>query len=285
MPVRQWLGIRHVEGRSNPMLRHGIHERLRIDESSTRRIHQQGAWPHEGKEFRIREMLRVRRQGQKDDDDIRLREQFRQVGRIAHAGTSVACHALNRHPKRRETRFHGVSDRAISDDENPGAFEIIHIGFRGGMGPPRQVLIEDEGWQPPIGREDRHHGPVSDRCIVHTGRVAKGRTFWDVTDEVIDPGRHRLHDAHAVQALEDIAESLAIKARYDEVAWTKWSRSRISPRQDVNLHAGWQEGAGQVRGVRWNPDVGGYEEILSGDLMRLWATESPSRRRCLAPAR
>jgi hypothetical protein len=53
----------------------------------------------------------------------------------------------------------------------------------------------------------------------------------------------------------------------------------------VNLQAGWQDGAGLVRGVRWNPDVGGYEEILSGDLMRLRATESPSRRRCLAPAR
>src|SRR5207249_2586321 len=80
-------------------------------------------------------------------------------------------------------------------DEHGRPLQVIAPGIDAGAMPATIALCTDVGRQVVSGGEHRHHHPLGDRYVVHTGAVAEGHPCGNGIQEPIDPGGHGLDSA------------------------------------------------------------------------------------------
>src|SRR2546428_66036 len=142
-------------------------------------IHQQRAGLHLCEERAVHELLRLGREGQQVDHDVRVREQTRQ--RDCRLGTFARMPRDTDHARAewREPRGHRASDRTVADDDDALTLEVADAISEVPL-PFGAVLEVDELRQPPLHGEDRGHHPLRNRDVVHAVCIAQH-----------DPRRHR----------------------------------------------------------------------------------------------
>ena len=150
-----------------------------------------------------------------------------------HALTRMARHPKHLDAKGHQSRLDGSANRAISQDEHGRPLQVIAPGIDAGAMPATIALCTDVGRQVVSGGEHRHHHPLGDRYVVHTGAVAEGHPCGNGIQEPIDPGGHGLDYAEIVELADRLDHTVGVVIGDEELPTAQPVGERPCSRQIV----------------------------------------------------